>query len=124
MGGQCLECPQQAASPSMLCRDCQLRARAAGEPLPASGVQRVQGVFGALLETFSGRERQHLKRNLDTLCAQLRAGQVAGVALSKLLAAADAVDAGDYPRAHKEVTAIATRHWDQHKDWLPSLRRL
>lgn len=121
--GQCLDCPERAAPPSMRCIACQRRA-AQAEPMSAGDLQLVQITFSGLLEGTSGMMHDDIIRRLDQLYSKLKGGHVAQSVQRKLLDIAKALSVSDIVAAHQEVVAISAQHWEHHKDWIIGLRRL
>mmetsp|Transcript_109610 Transcript_109610/g.210812 ORF Transcript_109610/g.210812 Transcript_109610/m.210812 type:complete len:247 (+) Transcript_109610:72-812(+) len=122
-GGQCLDCPNKAVPPSMLCETCQHKA-SQGEPMTTDDLQQLQDPLNALLQSFSGKKHEDIARRLDQLYLLLRAGKIAEPIQTKLLLFAKALSANDRTEATRQVTAISAEHWDQHKQWLTGLKRV
>mmetsp|Transcript_119557 Transcript_119557/g.194453 ORF Transcript_119557/g.194453 Transcript_119557/m.194453 type:complete len:247 (+) Transcript_119557:88-828(+) len=122
-GGQCLDCPNKAVPPSMLCETCQLKA-SQGQPMTTDDLRQLQDPLNALLQSFSGKKHEDIARRLDQLYLLLRAGKIAEPIQTKLLLFAKALSANDRTEATKQVTVISAEHWDQHKQWLTGLKRV
>mmetsp|Transcript_157702 Transcript_157702/g.290539 ORF Transcript_157702/g.290539 Transcript_157702/m.290539 type:complete len:247 (-) Transcript_157702:107-847(-) len=122
-GGQCLDCPNKAVPPSMLCETCQHKA-SQGQPMTTDDLRQLQDPLNALLQSFSGKKHEDIARRLDQLYFLLRAGKIAEPIQTKLLLFAKALSANDRTEATRQVTAISAEHWDQHKQWLTGLKRV
>jgi len=122
-GGQCLDCPNKAVPPSMLCETCQHKA-SQGQPMTTDDLRQLQDPLNALLQSFSGKKHEDIARRLDQLYLLLRAGKIAEPIQTKLLLFAKALSANDRTEATKQVTVISAEHWDQHKQWLTGLKRV
>merc|ERR1712050_406866 len=124
--GQCLDCAQKAAPPSVRCEACQLRlALAIHELLPPQALQQVQEAFDLLLGNMtSSKMRDDIAERLQALSLELHAGRLSLSVQGEVHRLACAASAGDFDEANRVCTTLIAKHWDVHRVWLLGLKRL
>jgi hypothetical protein len=128
--GQCLDCPNKAAPPSVRCKECQVTA-SWSMPMPVEDLQSLQSAFNVLLQARANPECPHrsdheaIHQSLEKLYEKLHAGTIPQQIQAKLMSLARAISSGHATNAKKCIAEIATQHWDrEHKQWLLSVKKL
>merc|ERR1712232_1239181 len=109
--GQCLDCPNKAAPPSVLCKACQLAASWA-MPMPAEELLSIQSALNDLLAATTGKDRETIAPRLQELYDKLHAGSITQAVQAKVMSLAASVSAGDKDNAKKCMADISAQHWD------------
>merc|ERR1712050_675869 len=122
-GGQCLDCPNRAAPPSMRCESCQQNLTQ-GRPISTEELQQIQNGFNSCLVKCSGKKHTDVSQRLGQLYFLLQTGKIAEPIQTKLLIVAKAISANDCTEASRQVAMISAEHWEQHKEWLKGLRTM
>lgn len=128
--GQCLDCPNKAAPPSVRCTECQVAA-SWSMPMPVEDLESLQRAFNVLLQARANpecpqrSENEAIHRSLEKLYEKLHAGTIPQQIQTKLMSLARAISSGHATNAKKCIAEIATLHWDrEHKQWLLSVKKL
>jgi protein transport protein SEC31 len=101
---------------------------AIGEPMAPQDVQRVKGLFDALLNasplSAQPKQRDDLTKRLEDLYGRLANGMVKKTVADKVIMIVQLVEAQDNASASKNVQELATMDWDVNKNWVQAVKRL
>lgn len=123
--GQCLDCPAKAAPPSGRCVPCQVRlAQALHETMPVEELERMTRALNGLLDRCCGRVREDAAKRMHALYSKVVARKLPRPIQIQVNEMVTAILAENCAEANRIRAAIASQHWDEHKDWLIGLRHL
>lgn len=101
---------------------------ALGEAMDPHDLTHVRNVFTMLLDASSQdgnmRKREDNSKKLEELYSKLQAGWVKNETSQRVLSLVKAVEAQDYPTAHKCLQEMTSTDWDTNRNWLTAVRRL
>lgn len=126
--GQCLNCPDKAAPPSMLCERCQQQAYGSS-PMPQERLQYVKAALeeaAALRTSGNAVAARRARSDLDVLSQRLDSATISELVQNELVLISDALKAGDCEQAKRRYGELVKDqcHWTQHKELLQALRRV
>lgn len=125
--GQCFDCPNRAMPTNRRCESCLRKlTEAVHEQMSSQDLDELQCSFDAVLARISGSRgmRDDTAERLQQLYSKLQAGEIPSPLQAQLLVIARSLSRSDDATAGRLVAKLSTEHWELHKDWLVSVKRL